>query len=88
MRTLTCPRCGRRPLREFDFGGTQPRAWPDADPPLPPDAWAALVYLRDASPELQQEWWWHGDGCGLWLHVTRDPQDGRVVDVLAAGDTP
>ncbi|MCY4574107.1 MAG: sarcosine oxidase subunit delta [Gemmatimonadetes bacterium] len=29
---------------------------------------------------LQQEWWYHGRGCGVWFRTTRDPVTNREVE--------
>lgn len=28
---------------------------------------------------LQHEWWYHGQGCGVWFRTTRDPATNREV---------
>ena len=41
--------------------------------------------VEDAGPlavgqaALQQEWWYHGQGCGVWFRTTRDPGRNREV---------
>ena len=29
---------------------------------------------------VQQEWWYHGQGCGVWFRTTRDPLTNREVE--------
>ncbi len=30
-----------------------------------------------AERPLQREWWYHGQGCGVWFRTTRDPTTNR-----------
>lgn len=33
---------------------------------------------KQAAP--QREWWYHGQGCGVWFRTTRDPATNREVE--------
>jgi heterotetrameric sarcosine oxidase delta subunit len=80
MHTLTCPRCGRRPLDEFLFGGER-RAVPD---------WITEPDARDfdevwvfENPDGETtERWFHAAGCRRWLTVRRDTTRDVVLEVL------
>ena len=79
MHTLDCPRCGRRPLDEFTFGGERrPTAdWlTDPDDRDFDDVW---VFENPAG--IATERWFHAAGCRRWLTVRRDTSVDRVVEV-------
>ena len=79
MPTLDCPRCGRRPLDEYAFGGER-RPTPD---------WLTDPDERDydevwifQNPDGQTtERWFHAFGCRRWLTVTRDTSIDVVLQV-------
>lgn len=80
---LTCPVCGKRDVYEFTFGG-QERG------PRPPQEgltaeehfrWTQFRMIPGGTDEApQQEWWYHGQGCGVWFRTTRDPVTNREVE--------
>jgi sarcosine oxidase subunit delta len=79
MHELDCPRCGRRPLDEFTFGGERrPSAdWlTDPDERDFDDVW---VFQNPAG--VATERWFHGAGCRRWLTVRRDTSIDRVLEV-------
>ena len=79
MHTLDCPRCGRRPLDEFTFGGERrPTAdWlTDPDDRDFDDVW---VFENPAG--IASERWFHAAGCRRWLTVRRDTSVYRVLEV-------
>ena len=80
---LTCPVCGKRDVYEFTFGGQERGARP------PQEGLTAEEHFRwtqfrmipggtDAEP--QEEWWYHGQGCGVWFRTTRDAATNREVE--------
>jgi sarcosine oxidase delta subunit len=74
---LTCPFCGSRALREFEFHKT-----------LPANAHGSAyerTYERVASLEHSLEHWQHVEGCRGWLLVHRNPSTGEVIDVRLLG---
>lgn len=79
MPTLDCPRCGRRPLDEYVFGGER-RATPD---------WLTDPDERDydevwnfQNPDGETiERWFHAAGCRRWLTVRRDTSLDVVLEV-------
>ena len=79
MHTLHCPRCGRRPLDEFTFGGER-RATADwlTDPD---DRDYDDVWVFENPAGLATERWFHTAGCRRWLTVRRDTSVDRVVEV-------
>jgi heterotetrameric sarcosine oxidase delta subunit len=79
MHELSCPRCGRRPLDEFVFGGER-RAVPGTLTD-PDDIDFDGVMLFDNPDGVTTERWFHAAGCRRWLTVRRDTRVDRVVEV-------
>ena len=77
MTRLTCPFCGLRPLREFEFHKTLPDTTRGG-------AYES-TYERSANLELSVEHWQHASGCRGWLLVRRNPSTGLVIDVRLLG---
>ena len=80
MLWLDCPRCGRRPLDEFAFGGerrTGARRIEDADARDFDEVW-----IFDNPDGATTERWFHAAGCRRWLTVRRDTSTDTVVEVL------
>jgi sarcosine oxidase subunit delta len=79
MHELDCPRCGRRPLDEFAFGGER-RPPPDwlTDPE---DLDFDEVWVFENPAGIATERWFHAAGCRRWLTVRRDTSVDRVVEV-------
>ncbi len=79
MPTLDCPRCGRRPLDEFTFGGERR---PSASWLTDPDARDFDdVWVFENPAGVTTERWFHAAGCRRWLTVRRDTSVDRVVEV-------
>ena len=79
MHELECPRCGRRPLDEFVFGGERRTA-----PPTIEDTDARdfdEVWIFDNLRDMSTERWFHAAGCRRWLTVRRDTIADRVLEV-------
>ncbi|MDE2875799.1 MAG: sarcosine oxidase subunit delta [Gemmatimonadota bacterium] len=92
---LTCPVCGKRDVYEFTFGG-QERGPRPAQEGLSAEEHFRWVQFRlipggcetreegasraDVREPLQEEWWYHGQGCGVWFTTTRDPMTNREVE--------
>ncbi len=80
MHWLDCPRCGRRPLEEFAFGGER-RPVPDWI--TDPDARDFDEVWNFENPDdMTTERWFHQAGCRRWLTVRRDTNVDHVVEVL------
>lgn len=73
---LSCPACGLRDVNEFRFQGELTRR-PGPDPTL--RALTDYVYFRDNVAGVQQEWWYHRVGCGLWFVADRDTRTNEVL---------
>ena len=79
MHTLDCPRCGRRPLDEFTFGGERR---PTADWLTDPDDRDFDdVWVLENPAGVATERWFHAAGCRRWLTVRRDTSVDRVLEV-------
>lgn len=80
---LTCPVCGKRDVYEFTFGGQERGPRPTQEGLTAEEHFRWTQYRMipggaDAAP--QQEWWYHGQGCGVWFKTTRDPGTNREVE--------
>ena len=68
---LTCPLCGPRDRREFYYYGADD--WLDRPAAeATPEAWHDFIHLRDNPAGRTRDLWYHEQGCGSWLAVTRD----------------
>jgi sarcosine oxidase, subunit delta len=80
MLWLDCPRCGRRPLDEFSFGGERrsvPASITDADERDFDEVW-----VFENPDGVTTERWFHAAGCRRWLTVRRDTTVDQVIEVL------
>lgn len=77
MVILKCPNCGDRNVSEFRYGGEyNPRP---AKPLEANDAeWADFIFLQNNKLGVQQEWWLHRSGCGLWFLAERHTKTNIV----------
>jgi len=73
---LTCPICGLREVHEFTFGGQERGPRPSQEG-LTAEAHFRYAQFRSIPPEPQEEWWYHGQGCGVWFKTTRNPATNR-----------
>ena len=71
MLLLNCPNCGERNEAEFRFGGEYNERPQNPEEPGSDEAWADYLYLRKNKLGVQQEWWYHRAGCGLWFMAER-----------------
>ncbi|MCR9126811.1 MAG: sarcosine oxidase subunit delta [Rhodobacteraceae bacterium] len=80
---ITCPVCGSRDSREFQYRGDAValrRPAPDAGV----DAWDDYLHLRDNVAGRVRDLWLHGDGCGGWIVVERDTVTHEVFGATLA----
>ncbi|MBE0452254.1 sarcosine oxidase subunit delta [Roseovarius autotrophicus] len=80
---LPCPLCGARDIREFSHMGAA-LARPDGGD-WGPD-WNDYLHNRDNPAGQTEELWYHGQGCGGWLVVTRDTVRHEVRGARLAGE--
>ena len=77
---LTCPICGSRDRREFYYLGSDvylDRPAPEAGS----EAWDAYLHLRDNPAGRTRDLWYHEQGCGAWLAVTRDTRTHDIAKI-------
>ena len=72
-----------RDLREFSVRGT---ALPEPEGAEWSDAWDDYLHNRDNPAGESRELWYHGQGCGAWLVVTRDTVTHEITEVELARD--
>lgn len=68
---IPCPICGDRDLREFT-PKTDSSAVSRPDPEADMDVWTDWLHNRDNQPGDVAELFYHGQGCGAWIVVTRN----------------
>jgi methylglutamate dehydrogenase subunit B len=81
---IPCPHCGPRGLGEFTYGGDATKARPDPASATPED-WNDYVFHRDNPRGAHREYWHHGQGCRLWLRVTRDTVTHKIESAEIVG---
>ena len=79
MHEFDCPRCGRRPLDEFVFGGERRTAASTIADPDERDFDEVWIFNNPDGPTTER--WFHAAGCRRWLTVRRDTSIDRVVEV-------
>ena len=79
---LTCPLCGPRDRREFYYYGAAAYLDRPAEG-APPEAWDDYLHLRDNPAGVTQDLWFHEQGCGAWLKVTRNTVTHEILAVEA-----
>jgi len=79
---LPCPNCGPRGVYEFRYGG---EVTPRPSPPQSPEQWAAYLYFKDNIAGVQEEWWFHRQGCRRWFRARRDTVSNTVLATYWAG---
>ena len=82
---ITCPLCGERDRREFYYKGAAV-ALERPDPDAGAAAWDDYLFLRENPAGETRDLWYHADGCGAWLVVTRDTVSHAVRDARLAGE--
>ncbi len=68
---INCPICGRRNAYEFRYGGEEKGPYPWGQNPDPAQ-WCRYVHMNSCTAGVQQEWWYHRDGCAKWFTIFRD----------------
>ena len=79
MHELQCPRCGRRPLDEFVFGGERRPVSVTITDPDAIDFDGVMLFDNPDGPTTER--WFHAAGCRRWLTVVRDTHVDRVLEV-------
>jgi sarcosine oxidase subunit delta len=81
---IDCPNCGPRTVYEFKFGGEK-KTQPTPDGEL--KDWRHYFYFNKNVNGLNDEWWYHGGGCGAWLQIKRNTATNEVIAVENADVT-
>jgi sarcosine oxidase subunit delta len=76
---IPCPNCGPRDAYEFTFE-SEVRSRPSMDADL--KTWRHYFYFQKNACGPQEEWWYHGQGCGEWLKLKRDTKTNEVIEIL------
>ena len=81
---ITCPYCGERDSREFEYlGSAKLLDRPKGDAAVD---FHDYVYLRENPTGENAELWQHVLGCSAWLHVVRNVSAHEISDVKLACD--
>jgi sarcosine oxidase subunit delta len=83
---IRCPFCGERVSSEFRYLGSSAARRPDPADPDAESRFVEAVYFRDNPFGLNEELWYHADGCRQWVQVTRDTRTHVVSDVRFSRD--
>ncbi len=79
------PLLGPRDADEFTYlGDARLMERPDPEGKDPIETFHDYVYLRENSPELVRELWFHEQGDRSWLVVTRNPSTHEILGVELA----
>jgi heterotetrameric sarcosine oxidase delta subunit len=82
---INCPLCGERDSREFHYRGSAKllnRPAGDAGDA----AFHDYVYVRDNTAGVNDDLWFHDNGCGSWLVVARNVSTHEITSVTLAAD--
>ena len=78
MLVITCPFCGPRDEREFDYGGLAKAPRSEAANVTNDTEWIAYLLYPDDQGRIADEYWWHVRGCGEWVRVRRNTTTHRI----------
>ena len=86
---LDCPYCSNRDAGEFTQMGEDKGARPDPEDENAQTEFVDYLYLRDNPAGLNNELWYHAQGCRQWLRVVRNTKTHEIISVeLAATGLP
>lgn len=83
MLRIDCPFCGKRDHDEFSYEGDASVVYPAIDNP-DEKAWYEAVFLRENPRGQHAEYWYHQQGCKMFLIVERDTVTHEITSVKAA----
>ena len=83
MLRINCPFCGLRDHDEFSYEGDARVSYPSLEN-RDEKAWYRAVFLRDNPRGGHAEYWYHQQGCKMWLIVERDTVTHEIKSVKAA----
>ncbi|MEO0485234.1 MAG: sarcosine oxidase subunit delta [Pseudomonadota bacterium] len=82
---IPCPVCGPRDAREFVCQGSAARLARPA-PDAGEEVWDDYLHNRENVAGVVDELWYHRDGCGSWLIVTRNTITHEVLGARLASE--
>ncbi|WP_147124349.1 sarcosine oxidase subunit delta [Shimia ponticola] len=82
---ISCPICGDRDIREFTCMG-HASMLNRPDPHAGAKVWNEYLHNRENPAGVIDELWWHGQGCGAWLVVTRNTVTHEILGARLARD--
>lgn len=82
---ISCPICGGRDLREFEYLGDAVRVG-RPDPEAGAEAWDDYLHNRANVAGRVQDLWYHEAGCAAWLVVERDTVSHEIYSVRLAAE--
>jgi len=80
---IPCPLCGDRDIREFTYKGHETYLCRPAAGSAP-KLWDDYLHNRENPAGRTRDLWFHGQGCGAWLLVTRDTVTHEVFGATLA----
>ena len=83
MLRIDCPFCGKRDHDEFSYEGDASIIYPAIDN-TDQKAWYEAVFLRENPRGPHSEYWYHQQGCKMWLIVERNTLTHEIGSVKAA----
>ena len=83
MLRIDCPFCGKRDHDEFTYEGDANVVYPALDN-TDQKAWYEAVFLRDNPRGDHREYWYHQQGCKMWLIAERNTLTHEIKSVKAA----
>lgn len=85
MLRIDCPFCGKRDYDEFTYEGDASVVYPAIDD-HDEEAWYRAVFLRKNPRGPHLEYWYHAQGCRMWLKVERDTLTHEIGKIEPAHD--
>ena len=78
---LACPTCGPRGVYEFRYGGEY---HPRPSVAAAAEEWSRYLYFKRNVAGVQEEWWFHRQGCRHWFRARRDTTSNTVLETFWA----
>jgi methylglutamate dehydrogenase subunit B len=82
---INCPLCGDRDSREFHYRGSA-KLLNRPDGEAGEAAFHDYVYLRENTAGVNDDLWFHKNGCRSWLVVARNVTTHEIASVKLACD--
>ncbi len=80
---INCPNCGARDRSEYTYmGDAVALERPAADAPI--EAWDDYLHTRENPAGVTRDLWYHENGCGAWVVVTRNTVTHEIIETALA----